>query len=277
MDTLSIPVHGFDLLMKRENSTMRSQSRNRYLLPSPFSFFIMARHGFDATRDCNRAIQAAVGLNRPTIHVPRKGARTCAGEFGDDTVGSRAHENRLSVAAAKLCLDAIPLATKNNPGSPELANAIGLLALNADEDVPDGCAARLPNRKVTSETVEFYWTPGGPIVKGLAAANQFICFLYRNMDNDWRILWRELTGEQQWEWYNVWVACGKDYRRFEPETRGLAGTDLYRIRNRQEFTAALRHSPSLADRPRPRGHNISERRWRSSSRRDDRTVRRRLF
>jgi hypothetical protein len=218
---------------------------------------------FNAREDCSLEIQRAVGLARPNIHVPRRGNRSCEGESGYDIITSRAHENRISQADALLLLGIIPDAVKDNPASPAIANAVGLIAEHAGRTIPDGCADALQNGRVESSTVSYYWTPAGPIVEGIAAANKFICFLYRNMDRDYRIKWYNLTGREQWEWYRCWISCGRDHNRREPETRGLAGTDLHRIVNRHELEAALTVSPSLAERRRPSGHTIEDRRWRT--------------
>jgi len=216
---------------------------------------------FNAREDIPLEVQRAVGLFRANIQVPRRGNRSCEGESGDSIITARAHENRIPEAAALLLLNVIPDDVKDDPGNPDLANAIGLLSENANRAIPDGCADLLTDGRVQSSTISFYWTPAGPIVEGIAGSNKFICFLYRNMDHGHRVKWYNLTGREQWEWYRCWIRCGKVHTRREAESRGLNGTNLHRIENRQELEAALTNSASLADRRRPSGHTIERRQW----------------
>ena len=48
------------------------------------------------------------------------------------------------------------------------------------ESVPAGCRAVLPNGNAGT-TVNYYLTPGGPIIEGTRNSDKFIAFLYNNI------------------------------------------------------------------------------------------------
>lgn len=210
--------------------------------------------------DVTREIQRAVGLQVMNCPVPRLGNRTREGARGFDINSSRVHMNPMPVGRALLAYNAIPQATKDNPGNPDLADAIAMLARNAGQQIPPGCQQLLPNGQPTIEELACIVTPGSPIILGRGASSRYIMFLYQNTDTGYRIKYYNMTGREQYEWHDAWVRCGRTHIRVEAETRGLRGTDLNVITTAAQLQAALVRSPSLADR-RPANHNIADPQW----------------
>ena len=114
--------------------------------------------------------------------------------------------------------------------------------------------------------VTYYWSPGGPLDSGLKLSLKFISFLYQNQADGLRVKWYDLTGREQFEWYNAWVANSKTHRKVAiGNVRGLRGTDLTTITTEAELREALLVSPSAIHR-RPNGHTHSVDTWTGTKR-----------
>ena len=74
-----------------------------------------------------------------------------------------------------------------------------------------------------------------------------------------RVLWPDLTGREQHEWYQAFMRLKRTAARHE-STLGLRGTDLSRFTNAAEVRAAVARSPTLAVR-RPDNHAVTEDEW----------------
>ena len=89
------------------------------------------------------------------------------------------------------------------------------------------------------------------------------------MDTGHRVKWYNMTGREQWEWYDAWVDQDQTHLRVESETRGLIGTDPGRILTIQALNMAMDRSPSLAGR-RPAnlifadGNALTDQEWNSA-------------
>ena len=70
------------------------------------------------------------------------------------------------------------------------------------------------------------------------------------MDDAHRVVWQDLTGLQQFEWYRAWTSTDGTHLRNVPATNGLRGTDPARL-NATNIEAAILRSPSLRDRRPP--------------------------
>jgi len=219
-------------------------------------------------RDCSLAHQTAIGLMEPNCPVPRTGERTRVGAHGVNIVSCSSHAQPLSQPDALRLWGLIPQAEKDHPQSPEHAQSLSLLAQMAGRNTPDGCADLLPNDMAQVENVTFYHTLGSPLFKVRQTALRFISFVYYNTDQGHRVLWQEMTGQEQYEWYNAFVAAGETYLRHEQATNGLRGTNMDRIHNAPQLAAVMQRSPSVAHRRSPH-HRIPAQQWD--------TVRRNLF
>jgi hypothetical protein len=104
-----------------------------------------------------------------------------------------------------------------------------------------------------------YCAPGSIQFTGIQNAKKFISFLHTNMDNGSRVKWYDMTGRQQWEWYQAWLTSGQTHLRTENNTRGLKGTDLTVLVTVEQIRAAMVLSPSLARSPKP--NHILQYRW----------------
>jgi len=152
--------------------------------------------------------------------------------------------------------------------STNAALGIAYLALRVGQTVPDGCELLLEQSGVAvpKECVTYYVTPGGPLFTGKPGCDQFISFLFENMDNPDRVEWKKLTGQEQYEWYMAWTGADCSHMRHEPATRGLRGTNLARITDAANLEEAMIRSPSLADRDRPQNHVVPDADWANTRR-----------
>ena len=124
-----------------------------------------------------------------------------------------------------------------------------MLAIQANLAIPDGC--RDPNHDGDEDPlgITFVLSPGSPLFNNRRQSAKFIAFLYANQDGGHQVSWSEMTGREQYEWFEAWERSGRSHARMEQETRGLRGTDIFtRITTRQELDAALGVSPSLSRR-----------------------------
>ena len=213
----------------------------------------MAHPNFRLHHDYTHAMQAATGLRPPDCSPPRDGDRTMTGQQGPDIVCSQAHMHPLDRDQARALFDAIPGNLKNNPNNPILATAISKIAIQAGQGTPNGCSRMIGRPK--ADNVTFYCSAGSAIFTSKTDGAKFGAFLYNNQDQGHRVLWLDMTGRQQYEWFDAWVGCGKTWVRNAPMTRGLVGTDVaVRIPTQNDLrTAALMISPTVVRR-RPPNH-----------------------
>ena len=214
---------------------------------------------FLASRDCTLAIQRIVGLRKQNCETPRAGDRSRIGEPGYDINTCNAYMQSLSNTQATIIWGLIPDAAKNNPADANAAVAISLMAQNAGQGTPNACARLLPNGQANAPNIVYCVSPGSPIYIGKDGMTRFISFLYTNMDEGHRVKWYDLTGREQYEWFECWSNHGRGYQRIQ-ETVGLCGTNLNRITTVAALTAATMRSPSLKD-CRPAGHPIPAGQW----------------
>jgi len=215
---------------------------------------------------CSARIENFVGLRKPNIAIPRKGNRNKEGDFGASIIGSQAVQQGMNQEEALLLWPTISDAAKNNPEGVPLASLISKIAQLAEVNVPPGCLTVLAGIEPKPDPAVVYCTFGGPLVVGHTIAPKFISFLFLNMDNGYRVKWTDMTGQQQYEWFEAWNRCSRTHQRREDETRGLAGTNLSVLAEPPALEAAMMMSPSLGKR-RPDGHPIAEDDWNAMAKR----------
>lgn len=221
---------------------------------------------FNKREHATTAIQHSVGLGSANCNTPRKGDRTMEGDSGYSVNTSYAHMDPFKKHEAVRLWEALPDAIKDNPGSPEMAKVLGKTAMIAGEAVTPGIRAAIGHGgEPEPDDVTIYIAPGGPLFKGIGASNKFISFLFLNMDPEHRVKWYDLTGREQYEWYQCWLANAQTHQAMPATTVGLRGTDLDRITTVPELEAALVHTPTLKDR-RPAGHAVTDVEWADSVR-----------
>ena len=125
----------------------------------------------------------------------------------------------LSTAAARIIFDAIPPATLNNPPDVATATAYAQLAQNAGRPITPGCAALLPDGATELQSRRALLSPGGILFRGRLDSNKFISFLWLNMDPGYRIQWPDLTGREQYEWFDCWERAGRTHLRMPDSLR----------------------------------------------------------
>lgn len=209
---------------------------------------------------CSKAIQRMVGLHRANIDVPRLGDRSTTGEIGYDRNGSACHMSPLTEGEAALVYSLIPANHKTNPANANVARVVAKIANTGTIGIPGECATMLRNANAPLDPLTFYMTLGAPLFIGMTDSHKFISFLYLNMDNGHRVKWYNLTGREQFEWYDCWTAQARTHLRNENATRGLRGTDVSQLTTQNEVRDALVRSPSLSRR-RPHGHAIPQNQW----------------
>ena len=214
---------------------------------------------FNARRETNAHVQREVGMHSPNCEIPRHGDRTREGLSGYDRVSCNSHATPFSRDTARAIWAAVDPTFKNHPVDAFQARSLIHLAQVADRPIPEGCATAVGN-DVPPLPVTYYNHPGGPIILGKHIANRFITFIYRNMDNGHRVKWYNLTGREQWEWYEAFLRCGETHVRNEAETHGLRGTDLGRITTVAQLHQAGQRSPGSV-RQRPANHPIAQQAW----------------
>jgi len=221
---------------------------------------------WDKKQHCSSRIETFVGLRKPNITVPRKGDRNTVGDFGANIIGSESFQQGMTQEEAAALWTEISDNAKNNPGTVMLATVVSKTAQLAEKRVPAGCLAMLNGVEPKPEPVSVACTLGGPIVIGHTIAPKFISFLFLNMDNNSRVKWTELTGQQQYEWYEAWERCECTYERVENQTRGLMGTDVTTLTTPHAIEDAMLLSPSLGKR-RPDAHPVDEDTWNEMAKR----------
>ena len=159
----------------------------------------------------------------------------------------------------------ITQAMKDNPASVGQAKFIIRMAKRMLQPLPEGCtdllAAQQPVITLDSlDGITYYVTTGNPLFTGKPGCNKLISFVYLNMDDGFRIKWRNLTGREQYEWYRAYDRCNGTHLRVAAETRGLRGTNINAITDQASLTRAMENSPSLARRRSP-NHIIPQHEW----------------
>jgi hypothetical protein len=216
------------------------------------------------------AIQNHVNLFRPNCEAPRRGNRTTEGIHGYNICSCNAIQQAPPREHARVIwnsLGLIPNNRRNHPTSPMEAEAYAMIGDIAGVQIPDTIIAEMggPLREELCP-VQYHISPGGCIFQGKMHATKFIVFVYANMDDGDRVPWPELTGREQYEWYEAWRRCDKGYVRREEQTRGLKGTNILgRVPNMATLRAAMPDSPSLARR-RPAAHPIPQGAWENVAR-----------
>ena len=218
---------------------------------------------------CSKRIQEIVGLLAMSNSGPRQNDSAMVGEMDCKTNSSIIHYAAMPANYAEIALSAIPQETKNNPGTAEMATAIGF----AQVSIPQGCVPLLTGGKpaVEANVATCYISPGSPIFKGKVASNRLILYLFQNMHPDHRVKWYDMTGREQFEWYDAWVKSNKGFE-VDPSPEnvlGLRGTDVNNTITTEEIlTTAISKHPSLGGR-RPNGHVIPKDTWNGVARRLD--------
>jgi len=222
----------------------------------------MADQPFNAAAHVTAHVQEQVGLHLANCATPRNGDRTNSGvPQGHASINCFAHMKPLSTTEAARAFEMIAAQHKNAPATVADATIIAKLARNGGGiGISQACSTLLLDGDVEAAQVAYYWSPGSPLCEGKTVSSRFISFLYTNQDDGHRVVWCELTGREQFEWFNCWVARGRTFERREEFTRGLKGTDLDRITDVAGLRTALTRSPSLSRR-RPANHAVPANDW----------------
>jgi len=222
---------------------------------------MMADAPFNAAIHVTAYVHEQVGLHLANCDTPRDGDRTNSGvPQGHANTSCFAHMKPLSTAEAARVVAMIAPEHKTQPESVADATIIAKLARNGRVGIPTACQDRLPDGDVEAAQIAYYWSPGSPLCEGKTPSSKFIAYIYANQDDGHRVIWCELTGREQFEWFNSWNARGRTHERREEFTRGLRGTNLARVDSVDELRTALLQSPSLS-RHRPADHDISAAEW----------------
>jgi len=221
---------------------------------------------WDKKVHCSARIKNFVGLRKPNITVPRKGDCNKEGDFGVNIIGSQSVQQGMNQEEAALLWPMILAEAKNNPGGVPLASLVSKVAQLAEVPIPPACLAALAGVEPKPDPAMVYCTLGSPLVIGHTIAPKFISFLFLNMDNEHRVKWSDMTGQQQYEWFEAWERCEQTYQRNENETRGLAGTNLGVLNDAPAIKGAMLLSPSLGKR-RPEEHPVNEETWNAMAKR----------
>ena len=158
----------------------------------------------------------------------------------------------------------LPLALRNNPGNPRRAEAYSLLIQQAGVLTPDPIRQHIRNQaQAHLPDLTYYNSMGSPILEGLENAQKFIAYIHANQDVLHRVTWQNMTGREQYEWYEAWLASGGEnaWVRDAAQTDGLCGTDLTRIPDQPGLQAAVLRSPSITRRQRPNAHVVDQGAW----------------
>ena len=171
------------------------------------------------------------------------------------------HQQGLNVDRAQAVLNVIPQPVKDHPPDADTAWGIGQIAKMADREIPDGCEALVlaGGGNIVPEKKQDYYYPGGFWFTTTTAMKNFILFLYNNQDAADRVLWYNMTGREQFEWYQAFEANGRTHARVAGTT-GLRGTNLNALNTPGALAAAVAVSPSLAER-RPNHHPVPPALW----------------
>lgn len=227
--------------------------------------FCTAKMAFNAMRHASMMRQQTMELMKANCETPRVGDRTRQGEQGSNIISCCAHMQPPSTTQAQFLYDNFPQNLKDAPGNVENATAIAILANNASRTVTQGCSDLLPPGGLPDAGITFYMSAGSYIFANRQDSTKLIAFVWENMDDRYRVPWPDLTGREQAEWLEAWERSNRNYQRREQLTRGLRGTDLARLQDRDSVTEAMRTTPSLSRR-RPIGHVVPEDDWNEAAR-----------
>jgi len=221
---------------------------------------------FNLKTHVSTKIEKVVGLRKANIDVPRRGDRTAEGDLAVDQMCAYSFMHGLNQAEALIVWNNLTDEIKTGPGNAATAIVLSKIASVAEVVVPQAVTTLVPDDTPDAEGVLYIITPGSPVILGKRDANKFISFLYLNMDNrPHRVKWSELTGEEQYEWYTVWLNHGKSHLRI-PETVGLRGTNLDNITTIDALETAMGLTPSLKRR-RTNTHALTEAEWTATKQR----------
>jgi hypothetical protein len=240
-----------DFEFSGDGSSSSSDEEELEHLPLPQVFM-----PFVFKKDCSRRIQGAVGVESPTINIPRAGDKSTAGDGGHDITHVHTHMSPIPSASAKIIWDLIDDNVKLNPANRQQAVALHQLANNAGYGPTTGMNREIPHDVVVRDCfpVTIYQSVGGIMILGKESVPKFISFVYKNMDpSPHRVKWYDLTGREQCEWIEVWMELGQPHDRRADMTVGLRGTDVLRIHTEAALQQAMQRSPTLVNR-RPANH-----------------------
>jgi len=205
-------------------------------------------------------MQARVGLHKPNITLVRDGERNATGDESCTILSSVAYQAGFTQNEALLLWNMIPTATRDAPTDADKAAILSKLAQIARQLTPPACLTLLNGDEERGNPVTYLFTPGSPFIEGRRNAIKLIAFVDANQDRGHRIKWSEMTGRQQFEWYDAYVRSGCVHTRVEAETRGLVGTNCTEIDTTDKLADALPRSPSLARR-RPATSPVTADEW----------------
>ena len=203
-----------------------------------------------------------IGLNNPNCPRIRKGEQTRLGEMGDDIMCSMAIQAPMPKEAAEIVWASIPEEKRNKPDNKAQADAFAYIGKFAEATLPDGLCQLMDDKH---KGVEYYSTPGSPFIRGLKDSRNFPTFVWNNMDVGARIKWYNMTGAEQYEWYDAYETNSYTDQRVA-NTVGLRGTEVKRIKSPDALKEAFDRSPSLMRRTRPDGHPLTVQQWETTRR-----------
>ena len=203
--------------------------------------------------------QEDVGLPLASVQAPLRGDRTSVGRAGPNINSCIVHMKPVEREDARTLWNMIPQPTKDNPNAQQ-AQALARLAAVAGVALTPGVLGFVPNGDIGPESVEYYVSPGSPIITGLSRSNRFARFLHANQDDGHCVKWQDMTGKEQFKWHDLWKANVCPVNRIEAATRGLRGADLARITTVDGVRAAMQLSPSVAKRI-PKVHQVAKADW----------------
>ncbi len=234
---------------------------------SPFVSHLIIKMAFRPNTDCRRYVCQRVGLYLPTTQAPREDDNVRFGEEGCDVVACVAHVSPIRQDLAQALFAALPDDFKTDPQTIEAAEAVAVLALYADRQCPQRAADVCNASNVRPTKLTYYCTPGSPILISKSDSGRLISFIFKNTTPHDRVKWYDMTGREQFEWYEAWKANGKthDVTNNPDSVLGLRGTDISTISTADQLTAALTVSPTLATR-RPADHTLDQPTWNNARR-----------
>ena len=221
---------------------------------------------FNVKQHVTAHVERMVGMSKANITIPRKGDRTKEGENACDMMCSFGLMSGFTKQEGLTLWDTIEDNAKDAPPDVATAKIISKVAQIADVATPQGCLDELQNEEEEPDPVVCLLCPGSPMFFGKKISAKFISYLYLNMDPQTRVKWPDLTGREQYEWYEAWLRSGRGYERDVVNTRGLCGTDMGRIPDLPALETAMTHAASVAKR-RPDNHVIGEDVWSDAARR----------
>ena len=219
---------------------------------------------FDPELHCTLGLQATVGLGEPHIGRPRNGEGVVTGRSRPDCIAAQGFPPRMARNEAEALWNAVDQNTKDNPGDPLLAVALGKVATIAGIEVPQSIRDNIGTADPDSLRCDYVTAIGNTLLADKTTCLKFITYYYVNTTDEHRVLWKDLKGIEQHEWVKAWIAAGKTHDRDPIHTVGLRGTDINALTTRAQITGAMRNSPSLRARGRPQGHPLDDAAWNES-------------